>query len=261
MNHSTTLFIIFSIFLIVSVSMAGCSDSSDSSASGSATDTVAAATTAGPLYSSGDVVRSATGSESPAWLVVSYDSATDSYKKALIYKNADGSYGYRTGSSADTLKRAGMEKVYTVKIAHVTAESVPTAAPKTATTVVTAATTGAATTTGATTTAATTTTTASAAKPVVKKIDPEQGEAGTSVSTDITGGDFISNLTIKLRRSGETSITARDVTWYSATSVSGIFDLPNTTKAGSWDIVITNPNGQSGELTNYFMVQGNGTVK
>jgi len=257
MKHSITIFIILGIFLILSVSMTGCSDNPDSSAS----DTVVATTTAGPLFSPGDIVRSASGSESPAWLVVSYDSATDSYKKALIYKNADGSYGYRTSSSTDTLKRAGMEKVYTVKIAHVAAESVPTAAPKTVTTVVTAATTVAATTTGATTTAATTTTTASTAKPVVKNIDPEQGEAGTSVSTDITGGDFISNLTIKLRRSGETSITARDVTWYSATRVSGIFDLPNTTKAGSWDIVITNPGGQSGELTNYFMVQGNGTVK
>jgi len=254
MKHSITIFIILSIFLITSVSMAGCSDSPDSPAS----DTVVATTTAGPLLSSGDIVRSASGSESPAWLVISYDSATDSYKRALIYKNTDGSYGYRTSSATETMKRAGMEKVYTVKIAHVTAESVPTAAPTTVTTVATAATTGAAATTTA---AAATTTTASTLKPAVKKIDPEEGEAGTSVSTGITGGDFVSNLTVKLRRSGETSITARDVTWYSATSVGCVFDLPNTTKAGSWDIVITNPNGQSGELTNYFMVRGNGTAK
>jgi hypothetical protein len=256
MKHPVTIFILLSIFLILSVSMTGCSDSSDSSASGSTSGTVIATTTAGPLFSPGDIVRSATGSESPAWLVVSYDAATDSYKKALIYKNADGSYGYRTGSSTDSLKRAGMEKVYTVKIAHVAAESVPTAAPTTVTTIASAATTRT-----ATTTAAAATTTGSSAKPAVKKIDPEEGEAGTAVSTSITGADFVSNLTIKLRRSGETSITAREVTWYSATSVAGTFDLPNTTKAGAWDIVITNPNGQSGELTNYFMVQGNGTKK
>ena len=229
--------------------MAGCSDTTDPAAS----ETVAAATTAGPLYGAGDIVRSASGSESPAWMVVSYDAATDSYSRALIYKNADGSYGYRTSPSTETSTRAMMEKVYTVKITTVTVESIPTAAP---TTVVTTATAAATKTTTTTSASATTTTTTSTAKPSIKAMSPEEGEAGTEVVTEITGSGFVSDLKAELRRSGEKSIKATEVSWYSSSSVTCTFDLPNTTKVGAWDIVVTNPNGLSGEYTNYFTVRG-----
>lgn len=249
MKNQTKIILIFSVFLILGISMSGCSDSPDPAVS----DTVAPATTAGHLYNAGDIVRSAGGSESPAWLVVSYDSVDDSYARALIYKNTDGSYGYRTSSSTETTMRATMEKVYTIKITHVTVESVPTAAP---TTITTAGTTASST----TSTAAVTTTATSSAKPSIKKMDPEEGEAGATVVTEITGSDFMNNLTAQLRRSGEDSISARTVSRYSSSSVTCTFDLSNETKVGPWDIVITNPNGQSGELTNFFIVRGNNTV-
>jgi hypothetical protein len=248
MERFTIIFIAFSIFLIIGVSMTGCSDNADTAASG----TVAATTTTAPLYTAGDIVRSASGSESPAWLVVRYDSAGDSYTRALIYKNADGSYGYRTGPATTKSQRAAMEKVYTVKIRHVDVASVPTAAPTTVTTAET-------TTTARTTTSATATATTSTAKPSIKQMDPEEGEAGTTVTTDITGSDFLSNLTAQLRHSGEDSITATKVTWFSSSSVTCTFNIPNSTKVGTWDIVITNPNGNSGEITNYFIVHGNET--
>jgi hypothetical protein len=248
MQRSAKMFIVFSIFLIIGVSMTGCSDSSDSAASGSLT----AATTASPLYTAGDIVRSATGSDSPAWLVISYDSAGDSYTRALIYKKTDGSYGYRMNSKTEPTTRTVMEKIYTVKIAHVTVASVPTAAPTTVTTAVTTTAT-----TITTTPTATATTSTSTARPSIKAMDPEEGEAGTTISTEITGSDFVSNLTAMLRRSRETSITATKVTWISSSSVTCTFELPNTTKVGAWDIVVTNPNGRSGELTNYFVVHGN----
>jgi hypothetical protein len=254
MERSATIFIILSIFLIMGVSMTGCSDNSDSAASGSTSDTVAATTAAGPLFTAGDIVRSATGSDSPAWLVLSYDSAGDSYTRALIYQNPDGSYGYRTSPATDTAKRAVMEKVYTVKITHVAVESVPTAAPTTVTTSVT-------TTKTTTAAAATTTKRSSTARPSIKEMDPDEGEAGTTVITDITGSDFESNLTAKLHHSGEDSITATKVAWYSSSSVTCTFDLPNTTKVGPWDIVVTNPNSLSGEITNYFIVHANKTAK
>jgi hypothetical protein len=250
MERSATIFIILSIFLIMGASITGCSDSSNPAVS----DTVAATTTADPQYIAGDIVRSATASDSPAWLVVSYDSAADSYTRALIYKKTDGSYGYRTSSATDTSKRAVMEKVYTVKITHVTVGSVPTAAPTTITTAET-------TTRTTTTTTAATTTTTSTARPSIKTMDPDEGEAGTTIITEITGSDFVSNPTAKLHRSGEDSITATKVTWYSSSSVTCTFDLPNTTKVGTWDIVVTNPNGLSGEFTDYFMVRGNKTAK
>jgi len=252
MENQTKIILISSIILIIGISMAGCSDSQDQAVS----DTVTAATTAGQLYTAGDIVRSASGSESPAWLVVRYDAAADSYTRALIYKNTDGTYGYRTSAATETTTRAIMEKVYTIKITHVTVESVPTAAPTTVTTAGTTAMTTARTTTSA---AAATTTAASSAKPSIKSIDPEEGEAGTSVVTEIIGSDFMSNLTAQLRRSGEDSISATKVSRYSSSSVTCTFDLSNETKVGPWDIVITNPNGKSGELTNYFIVRGNGT--
>ena len=251
MDRSATIVITVSIFLIMGVFLTGCSDSPDS---GSTSETVAATTTAGPLFTAGDIVRSATGSESPAWLVVSYDSGSDSYTRALIYRNTDGSYGYRVNSRTESTNRAMMEKVYTVKITHVAVASVPTAAPTTVTTVQT---TSAARTT--TTTAASATTTTSTARPAIKEMDPDEGYAGGSVSTEISGSNFVSNLTATLRRSGEDSITATTVKFYSSSSVKCTFDIPNSTKVGSWDIVVTNPNGLSGEFTNYFTIRGNKT--
>jgi hypothetical protein len=254
MERSAAIFIVLSIFLIMGVSMTGCSDNPDSAASGSTSDTVAATTTTGPLFTTGDIVRSTTGSESPAWLVLSYDPAGDSYTRALIYKNTDGTWGYRVNSKTDTSQRVMMEKVFTVKITHVTVASVPTAAPTTVTTVVTATRTK-------TTTAAATTTTISPARPSIKAMNPDQGYAGGSVSTEITGSNFVSNLTARLRHSGEDSITATTVKYYSSSSVTCTFYLPNTTKVGTWDIVVTNPNGLSGDLTNYFTVRGNKTAE
>lgn len=252
MERSITIFIMFSIFLFIGVCMSGCSDSPDPVAS----EAGVPPTTAGPLYAAGDIVRSAQGSESPAWLVLGYDPASDSYSRALIYKNTDGSFGYRTSPKTELSKRTVMEKVFTVKITTVTAESVPTAAPTTVTTVPPAA---PAKTTTTTSTSATTTTTTSTARPSIKAMNPEEGEAGTAVVTEITGSDFVSELKAELRRSGEKSIKASTVSWYSSSSVTCTFELSNTTKVGTWDIVVTNPNGLSGEYTNYFTVRGNGT--
>ena len=252
MEHSAKIIVTFSLFLIISVSMTGCSDSPGSPG---ISESVAVTTTTGPLFNTGDIVRSATGGESPAWMVVGYDPATDSYSRALIYRNSDGSWGYRVNSKTETMNRATMEKVYTVKITHVTVASVPTAAPTSVTTDVTTI----ATRTKATT-AAVTTTIRSTERPSVKAMDPEEGEAGTTVSTEITGTGFLSNLTATLRRSGEGSITATRVIWHSSSSATCTFDLPNTTKVGTWDIVVTNPNHLSGEFTNYFTVRGNNTA-
>jgi len=257
MDHSKTIFIALSIFLIFGVSMTGCSDNPDPAASGSTSDTVATPATAAPLYTAGDIVRSATGAVSPAWLVVGYDPATDSYTRALIYRNADDTWGYRINAKTETSQRAIMEKVYTVKIAHAAVSSIPTAAPTTVPTEMTTVTTVPETTTSA---AATTTTIQSAARPAIKAMDPEEGEAGTTVSTVITGSDFSSNLTAKLRRSGETSISAGKVVWASSAKVTCTFEIPNTTKVGTWDIVVTNSNGLSGEIANYFLVRGNKTA-
>lgn len=250
MARSLRFVILCIIVLVLAVFLAGCSEGGDAAPS----ETVAPATTAGPLYGAGDIVRSASGTESPAWLVLGYDAASDSYTRALIYRNADGSYGYRTSGTTDTAKRTVMERVMTVKITHIDAASVPTAAP---TTVTTEATVTATKTTTPATTSATTTATTSTVRPKISGMEPDHGEAGTRVVTEIKGSGFLRDLTAELRHKGEENIKAATVSWYSDRSVTCTFLIPNTSPAGAWDIMVTNPNGLSDEYTNYFSVQGN----
>jgi hypothetical protein len=248
MERSTVIFFALSIFLVIGVSLTGCSDTGDQAPA----ETTAAVTTQAPLYIPGDIVRSVSGTESPAWLIIGYDASADTYTRALIYRNTDGSYGYRMNSATETSQRPMLEKVFTVKITHVTADSVPTSAPATATTAATETATMA-----LTTTSASTTVTTSNARPSIKAMDPDEGEAGTRVVTEITGSDFLKDLAAELRHKGEDNIKATTVSWYSDKSVTCTFVIPNTTKVGPWDIVVTNPNGLSAEYTNYFTVRGN----
>ncbi|MDD1701840.1 MAG: hypothetical protein LUQ31_02520 [Methanoregula sp.] len=227
------------------MAITGCSSNSNSNSNSTAqtntSSTITTETTVGPLYTAGDIVKSSTGSTSTGWLIISYDSATDSYTRAFIYKNSNGSWGYRINSNTETSKRSVLEKVYTVLVTHVTVSSIPTQAPTTATTVTTAVTTVTATTTSVT-------------KPSIKDMDPDEGNTGDSVTTVITGTNFKSGVTARLHKSGETNITASDVSWDSATQLTCTFAIPSNTTVGAWDIVVTNPDGGEGKYSNFFTV-------
>ena len=247
MKNPAGIFVILSIFLVLCVTMMGCSSSSGSTAT-TTTSAVTTATTTAPLYTAGDIVWSSSASTTAAWLIISYDSSTDSYTRAYVHKNTDGSWGYRTNSDTATSPRPTMEKVYPVKVTHVTVSSIPTAAPTlvVSTTVATAVT---------TTTAATATTTI-AGKPLFKDIVPSEGYAGTSVAiTDLSGGNFQSGATVQLAHSGST-INATSVVWVSATELTCTFVIPSTAVTGSWDVVVTNPDGQFVSYANEFIVHG-----
>jgi hypothetical protein len=141
-----------------------------------------------------------------------------------------------------------MEKVYTVKITHVTVSSIPTAAPTlvVSTTVVTTVT---------TTTAATATTIAAGA-PSFKDIVPSEGYAGTSVAiTDLLGSNFQSGATVQLAHAGST-INATSVVWVDSSHLTCTFVIPSTTATGFWDVVVTNPDGQFVSYANEFTVHG-----
>jgi hypothetical protein len=253
MDYSPRILITLGILLVIGAILAGCSDSP--AASPETPVTTAAPTAAGHLYAAGDIVRSASGTESTGWLVIDYDPAADSYTRALVNKGSDGTW-YRTGATTEKSGRAVMEKVYTVKITQVAVASVGTQAPAT---VATQATTSA--TRTATTTTATATATTSSARPGIKSLDPEEGEAGATVRVEMMGNDFLANTTALLRNADKTTIKATTVSWISSSRIAVTFDLPNTTKVGTWDVVVTNPNGLSGELTNWFIVHGNGTTE
>ena len=90
---SLAIFVLF-VFALV----AGCTSSSPSNT----TTTLTTGTTvpgSGSAFIAGDIVKSPTSTAPTAWLIISYDASTDMYERALIYPNADGSWGYRLNSN------------------------------------------------------------------------------------------------------------------------------------------------------------------
>ena len=83
----------------------------------------------GPAYSAGDIVKNTKSSVQVAWLIIGYDSSSDTYERALIYPNADGSWGYRVNMNTEKYSRTLMEKVYTEKITNKAPSSIPVVKP------------------------------------------------------------------------------------------------------------------------------------
>jgi len=187
-------------------------------------------------------------------LIIGYDSATDMYERALIYPNADGSWGYRRNSNTEKAARNVMEKVYTEKITNKPPASILIRQP----TVLTTATATTGFTTQITSTSTTTTTTLSpTGKPTFKKIDPDFGDAGTTISiTSLTGSNFQSGATVTLMKADNPNITATNVNVQAPTWITCTFTPPVNTTAGTWDVVITNPDGQYVSYSNIFSIHG-----
>jgi hypothetical protein len=86
--------------------------------------------------------------------------------------------------------------------------------------------------------------------PTVTSIAPNSGTAGTFVTiTNLAGTNFVvgSSPSVQLKKTGEAAITATNITVVSPTKITCTFTLPAlTTSSGLWDVVVTNPNGESG---------------
>jgi len=246
--YKKTLLVSGLVLLLIScVFFTGCTDNS------STTNTTTQITSApgSPKYVTGDIVRNP--AYETAYLILGYNSSTDSYKRALIYPNADGSWGYRTNSNTDTVTRTLLEKTNTEKITNKPPSSIVIRRPTTvATTLVTMTTS----TTGiATTTTTTTTTPSPTGKPTFKKIVPDEGTAGTAVSiTALTGTNFQSGATVALIKADNPNITATNVNVQSSTLITCTFTPPSNITAGAWDVVITNPDGQYVNYANIFSI-------
>jgi hypothetical protein len=207
------------------------------------------ATVAGALYSAGDIVKNPKSTASTAWLVIGYDTDADSYERALVYPNADGSWGFRKDARTEKAGRVIMEQVYSDIVEHISPYSVPIVTP----TEITPESTISGVTLSATKTV-TTTSTASPA-PVISKIIPDKGDAGTTVTvTDLVGDHFKNGANVSLRRSGSTDIKATGVRAYTQKSITCSIAIPPEAVAGAWDVVVTNPDGQTATYTNIFSV-------
>ncbi len=89
--------------------------------------------------------------------------------------------------------------------------------------------------------------------PSATAVSPDSGNGGT-VAMTITGGHFLLSATVKLSRAGEADVLA-----------TGVEVLGDVLKArvntagiapGLWNVVITNPDGQSAVLPNAFSIVG-----
>ena len=90
--------------------------------------------------------------------------------------------------------------------------------------------------------------------PVVTSITPNNGNRGWSVSiTNLAGSGFRSGATVVLRRAGYSDISATGVTVVSGNQITCSFNLVGTA-AGSWNVVVTNTDGQTSTLTNGFTI-------
>ncbi len=91
--------------------------------------------------------------------------------------------------------------------------------------------------------------------PIVTSITPNHGQQGSVVHiTNLAGSNFQSGATVKLVKTGETDINATNVVVVSASQITCDFNLSGAT-TGQWDVVVTNPDMQSGTLSNGFTVE------
>jgi hypothetical protein len=100
----------------------------------------------------------------------------------------------------------------------------------------------------------------SASAPTVTGITPSGGvNTGTVHITDLTGSNFQSGATVKLTKSGQSDINGTNVTVVSTSKITCDFDL-NGVATGGWNVVVTNPDAQSGARPNGFTVRAPGDL-
>ena len=215
--------------LVFAVLIAGCSDQS------SAGTTTPVPTTALPVakFAAGDIIaKSASSTDHSLYVITQYDAKSDMYTRAWIYKNADGSWGHFIDNKTEKVERTLVEKVYPVAIRRVTLSSISIVTPTIPPTVVA---------------------TLSGSAPTVTGISPATGVKDAVVAATITGTNFDNGATAKLSRAGYPPFTATGILVSSSTSISCNFRLSSADE-GSYNVVVTNPGGQSDTLMGAFTV-------
>ena len=229
MTGNSLFCLYLSLFLVFCVIIAGCSNETPS---GNQESPAAAHPDA--KYTEGDIIATASSSASSSlFLILKYDAATDQYTRAVIEKNADGSWGHRSSDWTEKSSRTSVEKIYTVRVGHVAVSIVP---------VVTH------------TILSETTQKPSGNAPTILKISPTVAAKDTMVSVSITGENFQNGATVKLVRAGSAPIDATVVS-VTAFDISCVFNL-NGKSEGSYNLILTNPDGQSDSRQAVFTIGG-----
>jgi len=89
----------------------------------------------------------------------------------------------------------------------------------------------------------------------VTGITPSTGVYGSTITiTNLAGTGFVSGATVKLTKSGSADIAGTDVVFVSATELECKFVLPYLAIAGTWNVVVTNPDADPSTQTVAFVV-------
>ncbi|HOT03148.1 MAG TPA: PKD domain-containing protein [Methanolinea sp.] len=89
--------------------------------------------------------------------------------------------------------------------------------------------------------------------PTIVSFDPEQGETTESAKVvTVTGTNFLNGAGVNLTKSGKPTIIG-EVTFGGPTSLTSVFNLTGS-EAGAWNLVVTNPDGNSVQATNPFII-------
>ncbi len=96
--------------------------------------------------------------------------------------------------------------------------------------------------------------------PTIAGITPNSGYAGSVVQiTDLAGTGFQNGATVRLTQAGQPDIAATGISVVSSSQIACTFDLAGRA-AGAWNVVVTNPDGQSATLPQGFTVRTPVTV-
>ena len=91
--------------------------------------------------------------------------------------------------------------------------------------------------------------------PVITSITPNKGNnTGPVAITNLAGNYFKAGAQVTLEMSGQSNIIANNVSVESDSKITCSFDLTGKT-TGLWDVVVTNPDGQSGTLPQAFKIE------
>jgi len=186
------------------------------------------------------------------WLVLGYNISTDSYQRALIYPNADGSWGYRTSSSTDTVTRAVLRKRIPKKITNKPPSSIVIRRP---TTVATTKTTTTTSTTGNTTSSTTTRRSHQPENLPSRKSFLMKGQPDNHLNRIPDRYEFQKRSNRQSHEGRQPNITATNVNVQSSTLITCTFNPPSNSTPEHGTYVITNPDGQYVQDLNRFSMR------
>lgn len=91
--------------------------------------------------------------------------------------------------------------------------------------------------------------------PTVSRIDPSSGVNTGTVNATITGSSLVTGASVRLTKTGQSDIVGSSVNVVDSTQMTCSLNLSGRA-TGAWNVVVTNPNNESGSKQNGFTITG-----